>query len=157
MTAIEVISKAKSQGLQLSLRGDKIFVYPCAAVTEELKQSILANREDIVAHLLRAQNADPCCPWPPVLIGQGTRTLGPLTRCVHCDRGTWVRYGKTPLCLHHALVWEKQHQTQAGRQRLSLKDREAMDILTDAILDVFPETEGWLRDWRENHPKARLC
>lgn len=47
--------------------------------------------------------------WPDEIPGRGCRTVGPLTRCASCPARateetatTFVRYGRTPLCLVHA-------------------------------------------------------
>ncbi len=165
-----ILAELERHGLQVRLAGDKIAVSPKGAITDEVRQIIRTNREEILALLRQAPRParDLASPWPPAMPGWGDKTLGPLTQCLFCQAATWVRYGCIPLCL--ACAWKVPPPPDPKTRLSSLLTtwftinekgwrQEYIDMIKDMIMDIFrddPEAGDWFKEWRATHPEAKL-
>lgn len=62
MTAHELLADLKARGVVLEPKGDTLRVAPQAALTDELRQTIRANKPALLALLVPPQTL-PCLPW----------------------------------------------------------------------------------------------
>jgi hypothetical protein len=173
-----ILAELERHGLRVRLIGDKIAVSPKGAITDEMRQIIRTHRQEIISVLKGTAQGlpeqiqptfDPASPWPTSLPGYGDKTLGPLTHCLLCRAGTWVRYGFLPVCL--SCAWKTPAPPDPETRLSSLLTtwfsmngtawfQEAVDRLKNDIMDIFdghPEAEVWFKEWRKAHPEARLC
>ncbi len=173
-----ILAELERHGLQVRLAGDKIAVSPRGAITDEVRQIIRTNRDEILAVLRQGQTQparvskparDHASPWPSTVPGYGDKTLGPLTHCHLCQAATWVRYGFLPLCLACARKYPGPPDPKARLSSLlttwftmneTAWRQEDVDGLKNGILDLFkvhPEAEDWFKAWRQANPGARLA
>ncbi len=172
-----ILAELERHGLQVRLAGDKIAVSPKAAITDEVRQIIRANRQEIISVLKGTAQGfpeqippttDPASPWPASLPGYGDKSIGPLTHCLLCHAATWVRYGFLPVCLRCA--WKAPAAPDPETRLSSLLTtwftmdevawrQDHIDMIKNMIMDIFREhskAESWYREWREAHPEAKL-
>ncbi len=171
-----ILAELERHGFQIRLAGDRIAVSPKDAITDEVRQIIRTNRKEILAVLREGQarpagafkpSRDPASPWPTVLPGYGSKTLGPLTHCLLCRAGTWVSYGFLPVCLACARKYPGPPDPKARLSSLlttwftmneTAWRQGDVDTIKYIIMDIFdqhPDAEGWFRTWKAAHPEAR--
>ena len=101
MTAAEILEDLRRRGVTLVAEGDRLRFYPKAAVPLETRDLMARHKPDLLALVRETRPA--YSPWPDRLPPLGPRWVGPFTACALCERGTWARFGDTPLCLTCAL------------------------------------------------------
>jgi TubC N-terminal docking domain len=122
-----LLAELKARGVCLAPRGDRLHVVaPRGILTEEDKARLRAAKPALLELLARDRLAY-SHPWPDVIPGLGGRRVVAFTACRDCAAaggrtvtgrgqfngqlvqihhrhvpGTWVAYGRRPLCLDHA-------------------------------------------------------
>lgn len=97
MTAAVILEDLRRRGVTLVAEGDRLRFSPKAAVPPETRDLMARHKAELLALVRRALPA--YSPWPDGLPSLGPRRVGPFTSCALCERGTWARFGDTPLCL----------------------------------------------------------
>ena len=97
MTAAEILEDLRRRGVTLVAEGDRLRFHPKTAVPPETRDLLARHKPELLA-LVRG-NRPGYSPWPDRLPALGPRRVGPFTACALCERGTWARFGDTPLCL----------------------------------------------------------
>jgi hypothetical protein len=110
VTPLELVERARAEGLTLEAAGDRLRVRPKDRLTPKLRAALIEQKPAIL-RLLGAPD-DPevarredafraplyAFPWPNALPDLGPRRVQAYSPCADCGSWTWVAYGPRAFC-----------------------------------------------------------
>lgn len=125
-TLATLVADLQARGVTLEPRGDKLRVRPVSKLNSEDLEMLKVYKTEIMAMLAAPSSPAPSTlpeRWPATLAGFGSRRTVQYSQCEMClvapfpaetitiagvelqvpaPQGTWVSYGRVPLCWRHA-------------------------------------------------------